>query len=87
MKYLNPAQSNYLKGLVRMRGETTVSLAAKIGIPWSTVFGVINGNRATPEARQGVADFLGRTVDELFLQQPPAEMTGNAGPDELALNE
>jgi hypothetical protein len=87
MKYLNPAQSNYLKGLVRMRGETTVSLAAKLGRPWSTIYGVINGNRANPEARQGIAAFLGMTVEELFLQQPPAEMVGGAGSDELAVNE
>lgn len=86
MKYLNPAQSNYLKGLVRMRGETTVSMAAKIGVPWSTVYGVINGNRANPEARLGVAAFLGKTVEELFLQAPPAEMVGVPGADELAVN-
>jgi hypothetical protein len=86
MKYLNPAQGNYIKGLVRMRGETTVSLAAKIGRPWSTVYGVINGNRANSEARQDIAAFLGKTVEELFLQEPPAELVGAPGPDELAVN-
>ncbi len=66
MKYLTPEQTNYIQGHLKIRGENTVTLAAKLGIPWSTVAGTINGARANPKARQGIADFLGETVEELF---------------------
>lgn len=65
-KFLTPEQTNYIQGSLKMRGENTVTLAAKLGRPWSTVAGTINGNRANPEVRQAIADFLGESIDKLF---------------------
>ena len=65
-KYLTPEQTNYIQGRLKMLGENTVTLASRLGIPWSTVAGAINGNRANPEARQAIAGFLGEPVEALF---------------------
>jgi hypothetical protein len=65
-KFLTIEQTNYIQGRLKMLGENTVTLAAKFGRPWSTVAGTINGNRANPEVRQAIADFLGEPIDKLF---------------------
>jgi hypothetical protein len=65
-KFLTREQTNYIQGRLKMLGENTVSLAARLRLPWSTVAGTINGNRANPQARQGIADFLGEPVEKLF---------------------
>lgn len=65
-KFLTREQTNYIQGRLKMRGENTVTLAARLGIPWSTMAGTINGNRANPEARQAIAEFLGEPMEKLF---------------------
>ncbi len=65
-KFLTRKQTNYIQGSLKMLGENTVTLAARLGRPWSTVAGTINGNRANPEVRRAIADFLGQPVEELF---------------------
>jgi hypothetical protein len=65
-KFLTPEQTNYIQGRLKMLGENTVTMAARLKCPWSTVAGTINGNRANPEVRQGIADFLGEPVEKLF---------------------
>lgn len=65
-KYLTREQTNNIQGRLKMRGENTVTLAAKLGIPWSTVAGTINGYRANPKARRAIADFLGERLEALF---------------------
>jgi hypothetical protein len=65
-KFLTREQTNYIQGRLKMLGENTVTLAARLRLPWSTVAGTINGNRANPQARQAIADFLEEPVEKLF---------------------
>ena len=66
MKYLTQDQVNHIQGRLKMRGHNTVSLAKLLDRPWSTVAGVINGNRRTQKVRELIADFLEQPVSELF---------------------
>jgi hypothetical protein len=74
-KFLTPEQTNYIQGRLKMLGENSVTLAARLGRPWSTVAGTINGNRANPEVRQAIADFLEEPVEKLF-GSPQVENNG-----------
>lgn len=65
-KYLTQEQTNYIQGRLKILGENTVTLAALLKLPWSTVAGTINGNRANGPARRGIAGFLGEPVEKLF---------------------
>ncbi len=79
-KFLTREQTNYIQGRLKMMGENTVTLAARLMRPWSTVAGTINGNRANPEVRQAIADFLGEPVEKLF----EGPQVCNLGQDEVA---
>jgi hypothetical protein len=66
MRKVTQEQTNYIQGRLKMLGENTVTLAARLGRPWSTVAGTINGHRANQKVRQAIADFLGESVEKLF---------------------
>jgi hypothetical protein len=76
-KYMTLAQTNYIQGHLKLRGEDTVTLAKKLGLPWSTVASAINGYRANMAARQAIAAFLGEPVEKLFGE--PGETPGAGG--------
>ena len=66
MKKVTPDQKNYIQGRLKMLGHNTVTLAAKLGRPWSTVAATINGNRANAQVRREIAEFLGEPDEKLF---------------------
>jgi hypothetical protein len=78
-KFMTQAQTNYIQGHLKLRGEDTVTLAMKLKMPWSTVASAINGYRANAAARQAIAAFLGEPVEKLFGERVTI---GAAGPVE-----
>jgi hypothetical protein len=66
MKYLSQEQVNQIQGRLKLKGHNTVTLAALLGRPWSTVAGVINGNKRTAAVRAEIAAFLEIPETELF---------------------
>jgi hypothetical protein len=68
-------KSNYVRALLRAKGETVVTLSSKINRPWSTLNNTINGLRSNKEVRKDIANFLGKDVDVLFGESEIQEIT------------
>lgn len=60
-------KANYIKGLLKMRGETMTSLALKLGEPFGTVANNINGYRTNKDLQERIANFLGHPAEDLFV--------------------
>ncbi len=66
-------KANYIKGRLKMRGESVTSLARKLNRPFGTVINVINGYRTTSpvalKVRQEIAVFLKEPMEALFQDE------------------
>ena len=81
MKKVTAEQTNHIQGRLKMLGENTVTLAAKLGRPWSTVAANINGNRANAQVRREIAQFLEEPVEKLFGDNGQEENLAKAAHD------
>ncbi|MDR2942641.1 MAG: helix-turn-helix domain-containing protein [Treponema sp.] len=55
--------------------EMTISgLARSLNLPQSQISFVINGRRLSTKTEQRIADFLGKSADDLFPTRTPAEI-------------
>jgi lambda repressor-like predicted transcriptional regulator len=78
-------KSNYIKGLLRMRGLDMSRLAQELQLPYGTVVNTINGYRSNPEVRRKIAAFLGEPAAELFGDFP-GHASQDTSPEAAALS-